>query len=264
MGDEHYLDHAGDGRVADEDGPRHGDVERVGEGCEQFREGSEDAGRMGDEHDPDHDGDKRARRWGRRALVGLGGVLLVAGGGYLGYRTGVADGRRQVHADPVALADAVASAWDTGMTPDQAAQVARVNWPQVGRPQPQRQLEEVLVRVPARLWGRLTDDGLPPWRRGPGQAGLRVPIAAAAREAVLARAAGACESCDHADPLHIDHLIPRKWGGSDHLANLQGLCRRCNSTFKGARLHAGDLIVAVCQASAMGPLATGRRLVRAA
>ena len=48
---------------------------------------------------------------------------------------------------------------------------------------------------------------------------------------------GNCEGCDtHFKPqhFHIDHIIAKKHGGTDHINNLQLLCGHCNST-KGDR-----------------------------
>lgn len=41
-----------------------------------------------------------------------------------------------------------------------------------------------------------------------------------------------CAGCGFAfnfDELEVDHLVAREKGGTDHKANLQLLCRRCNS-----------------------------------
>lgn len=42
-----------------------------------------------------------------------------------------------------------------------------------------------------------------------------------------------CEQCgrspsEHAVVLHVDHMIPLKWGGTNDLDNLQALCSECN------------------------------------
>jgi 5-methylcytosine-specific restriction endonuclease McrA len=42
-----------------------------------------------------------------------------------------------------------------------------------------------------------------------------------------------CDQCGqtpagHGVVLHVDHKIPRAWGGADELANLQALCSECN------------------------------------
>lgn len=57
------------------------------------------------------------------------------------------------------------------------------------------------------------------------------------RYEVLKKAGYRCELCGvPADEraLHVDHIIPRRHGGSDDRANLQALCYRCNGN-KGAR-----------------------------
>jgi diadenosine tetraphosphate (Ap4A) HIT family hydrolase len=57
------------------------------------------------------------------------------------------------------------------------------------------------------------------------------------RYEVLKRAGYRCELCGvPADErfLHVDHIIPRRHGGSDDRANLQALCYLCNGN-KGAR-----------------------------
>ncbi|CAX26379.1 conserved protein of unknown function, histidine triad (HIT) protein [Methylorubrum extorquens DM4] len=57
------------------------------------------------------------------------------------------------------------------------------------------------------------------------------------RYEVLKRAGYRCELCGvPADErfLHVDHIIPRRHGGSDDRANLQALCYQCNGN-KGAR-----------------------------
>jgi hypothetical protein len=42
-----------------------------------------------------------------------------------------------------------------------------------------------------------------------------------------------CQQCgrtptDHGVVLHVDHKIPKEWGGTDELDNLQALCANCN------------------------------------
>jgi diadenosine tetraphosphate (Ap4A) HIT family hydrolase len=57
------------------------------------------------------------------------------------------------------------------------------------------------------------------------------------RYEVLKRAGGRCELCGIAHEeraLEVDHIVPRKEGGPDDLANYQALCWKCN-TNKGAR-----------------------------
>ncbi len=62
-------------------------------------------------------------------------------------------------------------------------------------------------------------------------------ISGSDRYNVLARAGHRCELCGvSADErsLEVDHIIPRRDGGSDDLSNLQALCWKCNAN-KGAR-----------------------------
>lgn len=67
----------------------------------------------------------------------------------------------------------------------------------------------------------------------------------AAREFVWQRAAGRCEYCrlHQSDSpfrtFHLDHIIPRKHGGSDDLSNLALACDRC-SLCKGYDLSGID------------------------
>jgi hypothetical protein len=102
-------------------------------------------------------------------------------------------------------------------------------------------------RLPPRVWKRLTVDGVPP-KPLPEHRRVRAPIPAAAQEAVLAAAGFKCSNCPASSNLEIDHLIPWSWGGTNHLFNLQVLCRACNRR-KGARLRPDDLIVAVARAA---------------
>lgn len=62
-------------------------------------------------------------------------------------------------------------------------------------------------------------------------------ISGTVRYAVLKRAGFRCELCGVAADersLEVDHILPRRHGGSDDITNLQALCYKCNAN-KGAR-----------------------------
>jgi ATP adenylyltransferase len=62
-------------------------------------------------------------------------------------------------------------------------------------------------------------------------------ISGSLRYEVLKRAGFRCELCGiSADEraIEVDHIVPRKHGGTDDLPNLQALCFKCNAN-KGAR-----------------------------
>ena len=49
------------------------------------------------------------------------------------------------------------------------------------------------------------------------------------KERVFMRDGRVCRYCgSDEEPLHIDHIIPRKRGGTHDLDNLQVLCKACN------------------------------------
>jgi 5-methylcytosine-specific restriction endonuclease McrA len=49
------------------------------------------------------------------------------------------------------------------------------------------------------------------------------------KERVFNRDGRTCRYCgSDEEPLHIDHIIPRKRGGTHDLDNLQVLCKACN------------------------------------
>lgn len=51
------------------------------------------------------------------------------------------------------------------------------------------------------------------------------------KRALLADHSNRCAHCGASlsvDTMHVDHVLPRRQGGSDEVLNLQPLCRRCN------------------------------------
>lgn len=66
-------------------------------------------------------------------------------------------------------------------------------------------------------------------------ASVRIMLPAATRTRVFELDAYRCRSCGDWHDLAVDHIIPVARGGTDDLANLQTLCRSCNSA-KGAKL----------------------------
>ena len=63
---------------------------------------------------------------------------------------------------------------------------------------------------------------------------LRRPLDSDLRWAIFERDGYSCTYCGSKSDLTIDHVHPVSLGGSNHQANLQTLCRRCNCS-KGAR-----------------------------
>lgn len=63
---------------------------------------------------------------------------------------------------------------------------------------------------------------------------LRALISAELRQEVFQRDGYRCVSCGASTRLTIDHIIPISKGGTNDRANLQTLCRPCN-TSKGTR-----------------------------
>ena len=62
-------------------------------------------------------------------------------------------------------------------------------------------------------------------------------ISGTARYEVLRRAGFRCDLCGisaEERALEVDHIVPRRHGGTDDLSNLQALCYKCNAN-KGAR-----------------------------
>ena len=60
----------------------------------------------------------------------------------------------------------------------------------------------------------------------------RLPAPATYKNELYGEQAGICQGCGEwfrIENFHIDHIIPRKHGGTDHRENLQLLCGHCNS-----------------------------------
>lgn len=57
-----------------------------------------------------------------------------------------------------------------------------------------------------------------------------MPVKDSDREAVFKRDGGQCRNCGTNNDLTIDHITPRSRGGGPDKANLQVLCRSCNSS----------------------------------
>ena len=55
------------------------------------------------------------------------------------------------------------------------------------------------------------------------------------RQRILKRDSYCCQQCGQDNgKLHVDHIIPRRLGGTDNDQNLQVLCQKCNLS-KGGR-----------------------------
>lgn len=59
------------------------------------------------------------------------------------------------------------------------------------------------------------------------------------RQRILIRDGYTCQLCGAEGADSVDHIVPRRLGGTDHDDNLQTLCRRCNSS-KGGRFFSGE------------------------
>jgi 5-methylcytosine-specific restriction endonuclease McrA len=85
--------------------------------------------------------------------------------------------------------------------------------------------------IPAVQTGSMHRYHLVGWRDG-AEIGVRPSLSKRVRAQVLAPRR--CAQCgrtpvDHGVVLVVDHMVPREWGGSDDLSNLQPLCEECNS-----------------------------------
>lgn len=94
---------------------------------------------------------------------------------------------------------------------------------------PEKWLSFVLCQMPSRAWYEWH------WQRGVNPDAKRPHIPDWVREAVYERDGHACLHCGSTSALSLDHIHPYSRGGADVVANLQTLCRPCNSR-KGARV----------------------------
>lgn len=73
------------------------------------------------------------------------------------------------------------------------------------------------------------------WRPGPDAKPVRKEVPLAYRHFIYQRDGHRCVTCGTDQDLSIDHILPVSKGGTNDLANLQTMCRPCNSR-KGARV----------------------------
>lgn len=70
------------------------------------------------------------------------------------------------------------------------------------------------------------------WMNGSGKGWRKI------RERILLRD-GCCQQCGETEgQMHIDHIVPKRLGGTDHDENLQQLCQKCNLRKGGAFFEA--------------------------
>lgn len=53
--------------------------------------------------------------------------------------------------------------------------------------------------------------------------------------------------------IDVDHIIPKRMGGTDALCNLQALCKHCNRS-KGAKPTGGEIAKSLIRSTASGEL----------
>lgn len=73
--------------------------------------------------------------------------------------------------------------------------------------------------------------------KGPGAAHYRSAAWRQLRRRILQRDP-ICRACGRAKATDVDHVLPRRAGGTDHESNLIGLCHPCHSR-KTARADGG-------------------------
>ena len=56
----------------------------------------------------------------------------------------------------------------------------------------------------------------------------RDPLPASTKALVVKAAGGLCFACGSAAEPQVDHILPRRWGGTNDISNLQVLCGDCN------------------------------------
>lgn len=54
------------------------------------------------------------------------------------------------------------------------------------------------------------------------------PIKTSRKKVIRTKLPAYCAKCGATENLTIDHIVPRVWGGTNELANLQTLCASCN------------------------------------
>jgi ATP adenylyltransferase len=93
----------------------------------------------------------------------------------------------------------------------------------------QKQIDHLICLCEQRLSNYIKKRGEAIWKHRRTSAGY---ISGTYRFEVLKRAGFHCELCGVAadiKALEVDHIIPRNFGGTDDLSNLQALCYSCNS-----------------------------------
>lgn len=63
----------------------------------------------------------------------------------------------------------------------------------------------------------------------------------------------ACRKMFKPTDIDIDHVFPKRKGGTDHLWNLQAMCKHCNRS-KGTRQTVGETVSTLTKATVHGQL----------